>query len=483
MTPILGFTPDMDPTAPGVILECSEVVGTDVGMKAAPTSTSVGLPALAAACRGAAVLRNLSDNRRLIAGTAAALFEAGASSWTDVSRVGGYSLGTDDRWSFAQFGNAALASSIANKIQRSLSGAFADIASAPQAKIIFSVQAFVMALHTNDAGFGDSPDRWWCCAASDETNWTPSVSTQAGTGRLVSTPGPLTAGARLGDDAVAYKKRALYLGRYSGGAEIWNWTLISAEIGCVGQDAAVDIGVAHIFVAEDDIYMFDGIRPQSIATGKVRQWFVDDRDPAYAYRTRILWDRQNALAWIFYASNGSAGAVDSGLVYHTKSGRWGVVARNVEAAVAYFSASITYDGGASFITTYDSGPSITYDSPFWVAGTETPAIFETDHIVKTLSGTPSSSSFTTGDMGDEDSYSFSDQFKVRYKRSPTSATVTGYTKDDGGSLTLSSASSVSRNDGAFDVRQSGRWHRFKVDQTGACEFSAVRANMKFAGSR
>jgi hypothetical protein len=482
MIPVIGFVPDQDPTLPGALVECDEVIPSDVGMKGAPTPVDVGLPALADECRGAAIARNLSGNKRLLAGTETALYDASATSWNDVSAAT-YALGADDRWSFCQFGDATIAATISQPIQRSVSGAFAAITNAPKAEMVESVKGFVIAFHTNETNFGDSPDRWWCSALYDETDWTPSVSTQCTTGRLVEGGGPITAARRLGDDIVVYKGRAMFLGRYAGAPEVWSFTQVASEVGCVGQEAIVDIGVAHVFVGEDDIYIYDGVRPQSIASGQVRQWFVDNRDPTYAYRTRVLWDRQNSLVWIFYPSASGDGAVDAGLVYHTKKARWGVVARDVEAAVNYISPSITYDSGTPLVTTYDASPSIPYDSPFWVAGTETPAIFQTDHAIYTLSGTTGQSSFTVGDFGDEDEFTMCDSFKVRYKRRPESATCTGYTKNDGGQQTLTTVSTASRDDASFDMRQTGRWHRFKVTSQGAHEFMAIRANTKVVGTR
>ncbi len=482
MIQLLGFTPDSDPATPGCILDCDEIIPTEIGMKAAPSSASVGLTALPAACRGAAVARNLAGTRRLIAGTATRLYEAGTTAWTDVSDLT-YNLGADDRWSFCQFGNAALASAITDAIRRSTSGTFAPIAGAPKAKIIDSVLGFVMALHTNETINGDSPDRWWCSAYLDETSWTASVSTQATTGRLIEGGGALKAGARLGDDFIAYKQRSIFLGRYAGAPEVWRWTQVSSEIGCVGEEGVVDTGVSHLFVGEDDIYIYDGVRPRSVASGKVRQWFVDNRDPVYAYRTKVLWDRQNSLAYFCYPSTTSAGVTDQALVYHTKSGKWGLITRNIEAVVNFISPSFTYDGGSVLVTTYDASPAIAYDSPFWVSGSESAAIFETDHVLKTLSGAPGDSTFTTGDFGDEDGSTLCDQVKLRFRRSPTASTCQGYTKTDIGTAMPTTGTSAARDDAAYDLRQSGRWHRFEFDLTGACEFTAIRPSLKPAGVR
>lgn len=482
MDRISGFLPDSDPTPPGAIVDCERLIPTEIGMKPAPSAVSVGLPALASDVRGAFLGRNLAGVRRVLAGTGSGIYQAGSSSWTDVSAVGGYTLGLDDRWSFAQFGDAALAASLSVPIQRSTAGAFAAISGAPKAKILVSLLGFVLAFHTDETTYSDSPDRWWCSALLDETDWTPSISTQCTTGRLVESGGAFTAAARLGDDVIAYKQRAMWVGRYVGAPEVWNFRQVSGEVGCVGSEALADTGSAHIFVGIDDIYLFDGVRPQSIAQGQVREWYVANRDPINAYKTRVLWDRQSSLAWIFFASIRGGGAVDSGLVYHVRTGKWGRCDMGVEAVLGYASPAVTYDGGTPLVTDYDSGPAIPFDSPYWTEGQELIAVFDASHTLKTLSGSAESSSFTTGDFGDEDAYTLCDALKVRFKRGPTSASATGYTKTDLGE-TVQQASSAIRDDGAFDLRQTARWHRFKVEMTGDAEILGIRPRLKVAGRR
>jgi hypothetical protein len=45
------------------------------------------------------------------------------------------------------------------------------------------------------------------------------------------------------------------------------------------------------------------------------------------------------------------------------------------------------------------------------------------------------------------------------------------------------ASAAIRDDGAFDMRQRGRWHRFKVDMTGDYTLIGLRPRLKNAGYR
>lgn len=481
MNPILGFTPDVDPVTPGCILECSQLIPSDVGMRAAPSLVSPGLPALSAEARGAVVTRNLSGTRRFIAGSSTKLQEANSTAWADVSAAT-YALGSDDRWSFVQFGDTTLAATITQKIQRSPSTTFATITSAPKAQIVEAAKGFVLAFHTNETTYGDQGDRWWCSALYDDTDWTPNVATQCTTGRLVGAGGSITAARRFGDDVIAYKNRAIFHGRYVGPAEVWNWQQIAGDIGCVGQDAVVDTGMGHVFVGEDDIYHYDGVRPQPIASGSLRQWFINNRNPIYTYKTQLLWDRVNRLVWIFFVSNSST-TLDDCIVYHMPTQRWGRAANNIEACVSFITPSITYDGGTPLVTDYDTGPMVPFDSPFWVAGSPVPAVFNTSHVIQTLSGTPGESSFTTGDYGDDEGYAYCGKLYVRYKLAPTSAAVTGFTKDDTGALVVQSASTASRADNGFDVRQSGRWHRFMLTAEGAYEVTAIRPKLQPDGAR
>lgn len=481
MIPLVGFAPDADPTLPGVITACSQMIPYESGMRTAPAPVSPGVAALAADARGAFVTRDLSGNRRLIAGTNAKLYEASGLTWTDISRGSSYALGSDDRWSFAQFGNTALAANLSAIIQRSTGGAFADIAAAPKAKIIEQSLGFVIAFGTDEGTYGNSPDRWWCSASFDETNWTPAVSTQCTTGRLVGSPGGITTAKRFGDDVIAYKSRGVFVGRYAGPPTVWQFTQVSFDVGCVGIDAIADTPIGHVFVGEDDIYVFDGTIPRSLATGVVKAWFNANASPIYNYKTRILWDRANALVRIYFVSN-SAIEPDSCLVYNVVKQQWGTADSSCQAVLNYVSPSATYDGGSSIVTTYDTGPGFSFDSAFWVAGSQTPAIITADRTIKTLTGTTGASSFTTGDMGDDEGQVECTQVRVRFVQAPTTATMQGFVKTEEG-VTAVGGASIGKADGKFDVRQSGRFHRFRCDMTGDAKFTAIRPKVQSGGSR
>lgn len=473
----------MEPTTPGVITDCTNFIPYENGMRGAPTgSTPASVPALAATCVGGVVVTKLDDARRIFAGSLTKLYELSGGSWADVS-TGSYTGGADSRWSFTQFGNATLAANLADTIQRSNgSGVFSAIATAPKAKIIFSVGSFVMALNTNDGTV--KQNGWHCCATFDDTDWTPSTTTLSAKGQLVSSPGQITAGGKLGEYAVAYKERAIHLGQFVGAPTVWDWQQIpGGDAGCVGQDAWCDIGGAHFIVGNDNLWIFDGSRPQPIGVGQVRQWFFNNSNPSYRYKTQCIFDRQNNVVWIFYCSN-SATTLDTALVYSLQSKQWGKVAINVEAVLNYISAGVTIDGLSSISSTIDGLSSYSFDSQFWLSGGRALSVFNTSHQLQLLTGTSTSSSFTTGDIGDDDAVSLLYRLRLRFapSYSPTTATVQVFGKFAAGDgLTIGQSSSI--NDGKFDVLQSARFHRAEYSFTGDVRVIATDASLVADGSR
>jgi hypothetical protein len=107
--PFTGFIPDADYTVAGAITDCEMLLPTERGMAAAPSLVNAvdGLAALPFEARGIAVMINTEGVRRIIAGTTSSLYELAGSTWNAVQA--GFTGSSDNRWSFAQFGNAALA--------------------------------------------------------------------------------------------------------------------------------------------------------------------------------------------------------------------------------------------------------------------------------------------------------------------------------------------------------------------------------------
>lgn len=124
---LIGFAPDLDPSTPGAFQTCNNVVPTLIGFKAAASPVNAGLPALPTPAVGASLIGLLNGTDRQFAGTSTHLYENISGTWSDVSRTGGYTLGTSGQWRFAPFGNMALAVNGNDVLQQTLSGAFTNV--------------------------------------------------------------------------------------------------------------------------------------------------------------------------------------------------------------------------------------------------------------------------------------------------------------------------------------------------------------------
>lgn len=485
MTPLLGFSPDLDPSTPGAVTDCVQMVPTTRGMKAAPSAVAIdGLGALPAECRGAFVFQKTTGDRRTIAGTQTRLYELDSGTWSSVSAT--YTGSSENRWSFAAFGNTVLASNDTEAIQYSTASTFAAVAGAPKARILVSVPNFVVALNTQDATasatYGDGPDRWWCCAFQDATDWAPSTTTQCTTGRLIGAGGQITAGAQFGTGLVVYKAREMFLGQYAGPPSVFDFQRIPGDQGCVGPDAVVDIGGAHVFVGEDNIWLYDGSRPIPISENIVRQWFYDDLSAQYRFKTSVVYDRNHASVWIYYPSTSSAGEINSALVYHLPTKKWGRANRTIEAAMNYVAPGQSWTSLGLLGLTWPTLPAVPWGSQIWQQSGRTLAVFNSSHNLVTLTGTGEPSGFTTGDIGDDDLATFVSRVRLRFNESPATGSVNGFANlTPGGDG--SSVSSGTLADSRFDIRQAGKWHRFAFSFTGDLEVSGIEPTLRKAGQR
>jgi hypothetical protein len=481
MIPITGYFPDADPTSEGVILSADNIIPTLKGSyKAAPSAYSTGYAALSAECLGIASVQLLDSSSRLIAGTDTKLYEGDALTWTDRSRGGNYTAGSK-RWRFGVFGNVTLACNGIDILQASTGAgtAFADVTGSPKCAVMDISQGFVMMGATNEATYGDQSDRWWCSAIYDYTDWTPSVATQSTTGRLVDVAGAIRAMKALGSNFVAYKDKGMFVGQYIGSPLVWEWTQVPSQVGCSSQEAIANVeGIGHIFVGQEDIYLFNGAGlPTAIGMG-IKDWFFTDMNTALRNNIRSSVDRVRGNVWFFYPRNDSSNNPTGAIIYNYKANKWGVWRGGVEAAVEFLTGATTYDSSTG---TYDA-QSLSYGSPTWTNTTPYPAIVDSTHTLKTLTGTSGVTNITFGDVGSDVEVMQLGRVKPRFLQAPTSATMTNqYKANEGESLTLGSTNTMV--DSKFDVLKSSRWHRVTVQTVGDMEISGIAYDLRPSGVR
>lgn len=470
MIPFIGFAPDLPPETPGVFTDCQNILPGVGEFVSAPSRKDAGLGAISGKAVGFAVVRNNAGSIRSFCGDSAKLYEA-SSSWVDKSKSGGYALGVDDRWRFAQYGNTTLAAAKSETIQANNGGAFSNVsASAPKAAIIETINNQVFAFNTTDAGFGDDPSRWWCSALGNATDWVPSVSTQCVSGQLLSIGGAITAGKRLGDIIVAYKERGMFVGQYVGAPAVWDFRQLIGNLGTPSHEAVVTTGTAHYFVGSDDFYVFDGTRPTPL-TSPVRQWFFANLDAKFAYRICGSFDRINQRIFWWFPSPSGAGGLDKCVVFNIKTGQWGRMDGAIEIASEYLSPGVTYDTLGALYPTYDDLPTtVSYDSPFWNASNSVISAFGTDHTAYTFSGVSTDSSITTGHYGDNQSFSTLSRVKPRFLSTPPSSRLL-YSHSNTDAVSFVQNITSNFNGYWYDVLWSTVWHRLELQFNGPVRIS------------
>lgn len=465
MTPFIGFTPDIDPITPGAIVDCVNIVPSVKGMQAAKSLQSVlSAPnALPSECIGSAIARKLDDSRRVFAATATRSYELISGVWTDVSRAGNYSGGPDSRVRYAQFGDVTITANGVEKLQASITGAFSDISQAPAARTLCTASGFVLA-----AGTSFAPDQWYCSDRYNHITWTPGNNNQAAFGRLLETPGAIRGLVTLGENVVAYKDRSIYLGSYIDPTIKWAWRLVPFTAGALSQESVIEIDGYHLFLGQDNIYLYDGSIPRPIADNQVREWFISNSDPATRFKAVGMFDRTNRLAYWFF--NGlSSSQRNIGLVYHVDKGRWGKVNYSVQSPVNFISPALTINQMTSVINSYTQP----FDSPFFIGGSAVPSVFDGTNTLKSLSGTPGESRITIGDIGSDGLYTRVTRFRPHFLKKPTSASFEHNVKNESaGSYAVVDSSSYSA-DSSFDVIYEARYHRGTITCTGDMEITGM----------
>lgn len=418
--PLLGFTPNVDPTTPGAVLDCTNMIPTLRGMRAAPSPVNFGNPAFPSQVTGGATCELLAGTYRTIIGTGTKLYEVVGNTNNDVSGMA-YTGGAN-KWRFAQFGNATLGVNGADPIQQSISaGNFASIAGSPVASIIEVVQGFVFLFDTTDGTNGHRTNGWWCSALYDQTNWTPAQATQCANGINVDQPGGFTAARALGTNIIAFKAQSMFYGVYQGPPVIWAFNQISPIIGTPSQECVVSVGTNLVFLGTDyQVYSFDGTRPVPIGD-EVREWLNQNWSATYQANVWSYHDQPNNLIyWYFCSKNSTDGIPDKCLVYNYKVNKFGRADNKVEATMQAVSGVITWDGLGSLpgVTTWDTLPAIPYNSAYWASSSLLPSIVNTSHTLQSLSGVSASSSITTGWFGDDILYQYVEKVVPRFKRRP-----------------------------------------------------------------
>jgi len=273
--------------------------------------------ATAAVCLGMKGVYDGFANGQIFAGDQDALYTLVSRVATDVSKVGGYTVSSDDWWQFEQFGDYVVAvarETVPQVYQMGTSTAFANLAgSPPEATCVARINDFLM--------MGKDFTAYWC-GFNNITTWTPSTTTQAGTQDLDQAQGKIQAIVG-GEYAAIFQERAIRRAVFVGPPVTWDFgqDAVETKRGAIGPHATARFGGSIFFCADDGFYVFDGNSSRGIGSGKVDNYFQRRLNYGYRHKVAVGVDTINKFV-VFGFPAGSATNISELLIYSLTDGRW-----------------------------------------------------------------------------------------------------------------------------------------------------------------
>ena len=354
--------------------------------------------ALNAKAQGAISVTDNSANVYTFTGTATKLYKTvSLGTFTDISGAT-FATGTNERWSFAPFGNRMLATNFANPIQSFTMGSStttSDLsATAPKARYMAVVKDFLMVANTYDAVGGNQPQQVWWSAINDCTNW-PAIGSLAAA--QVQSDQQVIPGdqgwiqglvGNLGTaDVAVFFERSIWRGTYIGSPNIFSFAPAEGARGTPAPGSIVQLGAVVFYLGVDGFYMFDGSNSTPIGAQKIDKWFYSDVAQAYLYNITSSIDPINKLVFWSYPGTGSSNGIPNRLIiFNWAVNRWSVVDMSVELIFKSMTYGYTLDGLDATGYTMETLP-FSLDSRIWTGGALVLSAFDSNHKMGYLSGT------------------------------------------------------------------------------------------------
>jgi hypothetical protein len=393
------------------------------------------------------------------------------SALDNVSKVGNYSTGADERWRFVQFGEDVIGTNFANPIQyiAAYTGSnFADLsADAPKAKYIAVVRDFVMTGYTNDVTDGNKPYRVRWSGIGDHTSWAISAATQADF-QDIADMGDVT-GLVGGEYATILLEKGIVRASYIGSPLIFQFDKLETIRGCKVPGSVCNVGHNVFFYSDDGFYMFDGEKSIPIGSEKINRFFLEDWDGAYAKNMSASADPlRQIIVWPYASREAINGKPDKLLIYNYALDKWSTASVAVDLVAPIYTAGYTLEGLDAAFGSLDVLPA-SLDGAIYRGG-EFLFAASKDKKIQTFTGNTLSATIETAEFeGQKGSFSLVRNI-VPYVtlRESGSATVTAQVSSRNRQIdtyTFGSASSIN-SDNLIPVRSNGRYHKVRLNLSG-----------------
>tara|TARA_R100001594_G_scaffold72503_1_gene107111 strand:+ start:331 stop:1806 length:1476 start_codon:yes stop_codon:yes gene_type:complete len=431
-------------------------------------------------------------NAALYAGDSGKLykFNAADSTLADVSKSGGYTVASSDKWRFAQFGEMLIAvnghTDSPQKITLAGGGLFSDLAGTPpKAKFITTVRDQVFMANTSDSSDGVKPYRLWFSGINSAESWTPGTSLSDY--QDVVDVGHCT-GVVGGEHLIALFERSIVRGTFVGGGLIYQFDKLTTDRGCSVPGSIASVGPSMVFFLSDDgFYQLRGNEIVPIGAQKINRWFLDRFDTANRDNVVSGVDPVNQnVIWAYPSLSASGGENNEILVYNYHLNKWSYAEQDCTAIAQLFTAGYTLEQLDNISSNIETLPASLDDGvymggTFFFAGAK-------DKKVQSFTGDTLAATVETGEFTPAAGRrtlvnNILPYVSTKAEQTPTISATIGSRSRQHDSETFGSASTVNA-DGYCPVRASGAYHRVRLSTTGDYDvLQGVDVDMQQVGLR
>ncbi len=466
--PVAEWVPDAAALGNPGSLRIENAVPGPTGYKPFP-QLDVITNALDARPRGAISALDNALVTYLYAGDAAKLYSLSGTTWGDVSKSGGYSTGTEERWEFTRWKNQILATNYSDNIQTIEMGGtnFADLTTDFKARHIAVVRDFVVAGNTTDTTDGAQIDRIRWSAFNDATDWTVSSTTG-------SDVRDLNAGGKIqaiigGEYGVIVSERSTWRMSYTGAPTWFQIDEVLPGVGSISAGAVGNLGDTIYFLSEHGfVALTNGTQATYIGGGRVDQFMLNDLDLNFKHRMSVVADPKGGrIAWAYPGAGNTEGRPNRVIIYDRNLNKWSTLNIEVELLWRASGVGTTLEGLDSFSSSIDA-LGVSLDSTQWKGGAPEFAAFDTDFKHGLFTGAPMTATIETKETEIHAGHrTLLNGFRPLLDGGSVTARVG--TRDNMGDAVTESAWLSQRDSGRITTRQRARYHRFILEISGEWE--------------
>jgi hypothetical protein len=416
--------------------------------------------------RGAIRARDTDGNAFEFAGDALRLYQDVGDVWTDRSKTGGYATG--ERWEFLAWKNKILATNFSDSPQQITFGAaaFSDLTTAFRARHIAAIRDFVVVGNTFDATDGGVPSRVRWSAFNNETDWTVSPATLSDFQDLKVGGVERILGGEFG---VVFQADSVWRMTFVGAPVVFQFDEVLPGIGTIAPGAVVRDGATAYFLSSRGFFaLVNGSQATPIGANKVDRFVLDDLDVNFLDRISATVDPgSHRVLWAYPGAGNVNGRPNRIVVYDPSLDRWSLIEQELELIWSSGGTATTLEQLDSVSASIDDLET-SLDSQMWSGSGRLLAAFNAAFENGNFGGDPMAATIESQEVEiHSGARARLNAFRPLVEGGAVTAQV-GTRNRQSDPVTFGAVLSQ-RASGRFTTRANARYHRVRLNLSGAWE--------------